>query len=222
MWLEPYIVDLAKGFLVSGIFLFVISVIFGAMHGISHDHDVGGDHDISPDHDVSFDHDLSADHDFSIDHDMALDHGWDHSGVHGESSETSTPLMLLVSTFMLSFGFFGTTLFEITINPYIRLATILLVPVLVTVVVSNFWRRIAQTELGEIVNKAKIVGKIGIVVHRTSFRGGTIRVEIGPPLGAILLPARTLKPTDEYLHGERVTIVEWDGNICVCDAQPTY
>jgi len=219
MWWQDYLLDLSKGFLVSGIFLFAISVLLGAMHGFGHDHDAVGDHGLSADHDTSFDHD----HDFSIDHhDIAADQDWDHTGVHGEGSGTSTPLMLLVSTFMLSFGFFGTTLFEITINPYIRLATILLVPVLVTVVVSNFWRRIAQTELGEIVDKAKIMGKIGIVVHRTSFRGGTIRVEIGPPLGAILLPARTLKPTDEYLHGERVTIVEWDGNICVCDAQPAY
>lgn len=219
MWWEPYLLDLSKGFLVSGIFLFAISVILGAMHGLGHDHDAAGDHGLSADHDASFDHD----HDFSIDdHDISADHDWDHTAVHGESSGTSTPLMLLASTFMLSFGFFGTTLFAITINPYFRLATILIIPVLVTVVVSNFWRRIAQTELGEIVDKAKIVGKIAIVVHRTSFRGGSIRVEIGPPLGTILLPARTLKPIDEYLNGERVSIVEFDGNICVVEAQPMY
>ena len=114
MWWEPYLLDLSKGFLISGLFLFVISVIFGAMHGFGHDHDLSGDHDIN----------IDGDYDASIDHDVDVDHDWDHSSVQGESSDTGTPLMLLAASFMLSFGFFGTTLYEIAMNPYLRLLTI--------------------------------------------------------------------------------------------------
>lgn len=217
MWWEPFLLDLSRGFFISGIFLFVINTIFGALQGFGHDQDVSGDHDYSLDHDIDADYDLTMDHDVSIDQDM------DQTSVYSESSETSTPLMLLASTFMLSFGFFGTSLFSIDLDSYFRLAAILMAPVLVTMIVANFWQRIAKTELGNIVDRPKLIGRIGIVVHQLSYRGGSIRVEIGPPFGVVQLPAKTLKPMDEFLKGDRIAIAEFDGNICVCvEAQPMF
>lgn len=195
LWWETYLLDLSQGFLVCGVLLLIITFVAGALHGLGDDHDF----------DKDFDHDI--DHDFDKD-------------LQTESAETGTPIMLLASTYMLSFGAFGTSLFLISMNAYIRLVAIIAAPVLATTIVSFFWRKVAKSELGEIVSTVTIEGMIGIVVHHIDFRGGSVRVEIGPPLGTVLLPARTLKPSDEYHRGERVTIVERDGNTCIVEAQP--
>lgn len=61
-------------------------------------------------------------------------------------------------------------------------------------------------------------GKCARVVQQTNFHGGSIQAETGPPLGEILLSARTRIPSEEYLKGTLVKIVEFDGDICVVEA----
>lgn len=213
MWWEPFVMDLARGFLFSGLLLFTITLVTAGMSW-GHDHtvDVTADHDISADMGVSV-----ADKDFDHDHDFDHDIDTDHGTIATESSESSTPLMLMVSTFMLSFGFFGEMLFRLSMSSYIRIVTIIGATFLVTIAISYLWRKVAKSSLGNIVSSVVLIGRLAVVVHQTTRIGGSVRVEIGAPLGTTLLPARSRTPDISHERGEEVLIVGREGTTCIVD-----
>ncbi len=214
---DAVLLDISVGFFISGIILFVLTAI---LLGVSFDH--GGDHSVDghdiDGHDVS--HDISHDvGDHSIDgHDVGdhdLSHGVGHEDVHTEASGDSAPIILLVSTFMLSFGAMGISLFQIQMDSFLRTLIIFLTPIILSASVRALWKRIAKSELGSIVHPKELVGKKGTIVHQTTYRGGSVRVTIEGPMGSILLPAKSYEAGEEFYKGDIVEILDAEGTTCL-------
>ena len=95
-------------------------------HDIDHDfdHSVGIDHDVG---DVDLDVDVDVDSDLSVGIDkdihIGMDKGLDLTD-HGYDADTPAPLMLLMGTFMISFGGTGFILIDDTINVFILFAVL--------------------------------------------------------------------------------------------------
>ncbi|MFX1520402.1 MAG: NfeD family protein [Promethearchaeota archaeon] len=215
---EAVLLDISVGFFISGILLFVLTVIFLGIHGLDHngDHSIDG-HDIDG-HDIS--HDISHDvGDHSIDsHDTGdhdISHGVGHEDVHSETGGDSAPLMLLISTFMLSFGAMGISLFQIQMDSLMRAMIIFLTPIVITIVVARIWRKLAKSELGALVHPRELIGRTGIIVHQTTYRGGSIRVTIEGPMGSISFPAKSNEVGEEFYKGDVVEIVDAEGTTCL-------
>jgi membrane protein implicated in regulation of membrane protease activity len=215
---EAVLLDISVGFFISGIILFVLTALLLGIHGLDHsgDHSVDG-HDMDG-HDIS--HEVSHDvGDHSIDgHDIGdhdISHGVGHEDVHSETGGDSAPLMLLVSTFMLSFGAMGISLFQIQMDSFMRAMIIFLTPIVITVVVARIWRKLAKSELGAHVHPKDLIGSRGTIVHQTTYRGGSVRVPIEGPMGSILLPAKSYEPGEEFYKGDVVEIVDAEGTTCL-------
>ncbi len=219
---DAVLLDISVGFFISGIILFVLTaILLGVSFDHSGDHSVDGHdvdgHDIDG-HDVS--HDISHDvGDHSIDgHDVGdheFSHGVGHEDVHTEASGDSAPIILLVSTFMLSFGAMGISLFQIQMDSFMRALIIFLTPIIFTVAVRTLWKRIAKSELGSHVHPKELVGKKGTIVHQTTYRGGSVRVTIEGPMGSILLPAKSYEAGEEFYKGDIVEILDAEGTTCL-------
>lgn len=208
MWWDEVLLDISVGLFISGILLFVLTALLLGLHGFG-DKSVDG-HEIDGQdigHDIS-DHDIDGDHDFS--HDMG-----GHEDVHSETSGDSAPIILLVSTFMLSFGAMGISLFQIQMDSLIRALIIFSTPVVVTVIVSNIWKKIAKSELGAHVHPKELIGRTGTIVHQTTYRGGSVRVTIEGVMGSILLPAKSYEVGEEFYKGDQVKIVAAEGTTCL-------
>ena len=211
---DAVLLDISVGFFISGILLFILTAVLFGLYGFGHDgdhsvdgHDVDG-HDIS--HDIG-DHGIDG-HDIG-DHDFS--HGVGHEDVHSETGGDSAPLMLLVSTFMLSFGAMGISLFRIQMDSLMRAMIIFLTPIVITIVVARIWRKIAKSELGAHVHPKELIGKTGTIVHQTTYRGGSVRVAIEGPMGSILLPAKSYEVGEEFYKGDNVQIVDSEGTTCL-------
>ncbi|MFX1465860.1 MAG: NfeD family protein [Promethearchaeota archaeon] len=210
---EAVLLDISVGFFISGILLFVLTALLLGIHGLDHsgDHSIDG-HDISHDisHDVG-DHSIDG-HDVG-DHDMS--HGVEHEDVHSETGGDSAPLMLLVSTFMLSFGAMGISLFQIQMDSLMRIMIMFLTPIVITIVVARIWSKLAKSELGALVRPRELIGRTGTIVHQTTYRGGSVRVTTEGPMGAILFPAKSNEVGEEFYKGDVVEIVDAEGTTCL-------
>jgi membrane protein implicated in regulation of membrane protease activity len=214
---DAALLDISVGFFISGILLFVLTALLLGIHGLDHSdanvdgHDING-HDIGHgiSHDVG-DHSIDG-HDVG-DHDMS--HGVGHEDVHSETGGDSAPLMLLVSTFMLSFGAMGISLFQIQMDSLMRIMIMFLTPIVITVVVARIWRKLAKSELGALVSPRELIGRTGTIVHQTTYRGGSVRVTIEGPMGAILFPAKSNEVGEEFYKGDVVEIVDAEGTTCL-------
>jgi membrane protein implicated in regulation of membrane protease activity len=210
---DAVLLDISIGFFISGIILFVLTAILLGLH-FDHSgdqsvdgHDIDG-HDVG--HDIS-DHSIDG-HDIG-DHDISHEVG--HEDVQTEASGDSAPLILLVSTFMLSFGAMGISLFQIQMDSFVRALIIFLTPVILTILVRTIWKRIAKSELGSHVHPKELVGKKGTIVHQTTYRGGSVRITIEGPMGSILLPAKSFEAGEEFYKGEIVEIIDAEGTTCL-------
>ncbi|MFX1506132.1 MAG: hypothetical protein ACFFDC_08450 [Promethearchaeota archaeon] len=212
-------------------------------HGVSLDKDFSVDHDVSMDHDFSVDHDISVDHDFSVDHDISVDHdlsldtdvdhdisvGIDkdihidkHLDLQDHGADTPTPLMLLLGTFMITFGASGTFLIDAVaqgppLYSIILTAFIIGLPFGTTYVVTKVWARIAVSEAYETaLETIKIDDPVrtlttvdtqgGLVVIETQSIHGPVKMAAKTKYGAI---ARNMTAYVIEIQGNTLIIDEW-------------
>ncbi len=213
-------------------------------HDVSVDHGISLDKDFSLDHDVSVDHGISLDKDFSLDHEVSLDVDADvdidvdvdvdadvgvdidhdasvgvdkHLGVDDHGVDTPAPLMLLLGTFMITFGGSGTILIEAAIHPIILIILIFGLPFGTTYAVSRIWEKIAVSEIYETaVETIKIDDLVrtlttvdtkgGLVVIETSSIHGPVKMAAKTKYGAI---ARHMTAYVVEIQGTTLIIDEW-------------
>ena len=239
---EIIIRDLSLGFLISGILIFLLTVFLQGLHLFDHDTDLGTDHDLSVDHDIGIDHDLSVDHDIGIDHDLSVDHdiGVDHDlsadhdvGVDHDLSidqdlggeyGTPAPLFLLAATFLLVFGALGTSFYSLgdKINPFVRLAVVVSVPIISTLIVSWSWKKLAKSSLIELEVKGVRANDDVIALTNIDEDGGLVRAEYTKEDGVLVqikLPAKTL-PGVTILKGATAYIIDKQGSTLLVDEWP--
>jgi len=203
--------------------------VSGVDHGISIiDHDIGAvDHDVGVvDHDVGMiDHDIDVgDHDIGVaDHDITAD--TDVSEVHLDSlkdtTHTSAPIFLLLSTYFLMFGILGVSTLRIeSASAGIRIFRILVIiisPFLLALVITNIWKRISKTTTKPLIRGVQLIGKEAIVYVSVDNRGGTIHVDLGEGFGTQKLPAKSFDYYKKFERDERVRIVAVKNRIYIVD-----
>ena len=239
---EILVRDICLGFLLSGIMLFLITVIFQGMHLFDHDTDIGADHDISADHDIGIDHDVSIDHDIGIDHDISVDHdiGVDHdvsmdhdvSADHDISMDsdldgdygTPAPLLLLVATFMLIAGALGTSLYSLgdTVDPYARLGAVVAFLLFCTFLVSWTWGKVAKSSLIELEIDGVQADDDVVALTDIDENGGLVRaryISSDGETGQIKMAAKTL-PGVVVPKGATAYVIDKQGNTLLIDEWP--
>lgn len=203
-WWEEILKPTSNGFLVLGIILFVLVVVFQGLHLF--DHDI--DHDV--DHDISFDKDFSFDKDISLDHDM-------EGGIG--NADSATPLFLMAATFLLTFGGVGTILFEMEVNSYLRLAFTIGIPILTSLLVSYLWRKLAVSSLYDVAAD-RIRNDMEVrCVTSVDEKGGIVHVNVGPPEGTIKMAARA-HPGTIFKRGEPGYVIGKEGGQLIIDKWP--
>ena len=200
------------GSLISGLLLFFLTLIFTGGHLFDHDTDL--DHDI--DHDVSLDHDVGGD--ISLDKDIHI--GMDKSvdlHDHGFDADTPAPLMLLLGTFLISFGGTGVILLDSAIHLLITLSLIVLIPFGLTYFVSKLWAKIAVSEIydtaldtievdDEVKTLTTVDTKGGLVLIHTTSVHGPVKMSAKTKIGAI---ARDMIAYVVEVQKNSVIIDEW-------------
>lgn len=207
------------GSLISGFIIFFLTLFVQGSSLFEHDYDI--DHDI--DHDLGVDSDITigmdkdihigVDKDISVGVDKQLDLHDHHIDV-----DTPAPLMLLLGTFMITFGGTGTILINNqSIHPLVSISITILFPVLVTFAVSKLWTKIAvdetyQTALqtisidDEVKTLTTVDSQGGLVVIKTSSIHGPVKMAAKTRLGAVPkdMPAYVVE-----IQGTTLIIDEW-------------
>ncbi len=197
-WWEQILKPTSNGFLVLGIMLFILVVVFQGLHIF--DHDV--DHDV--DHDISFDKDISLDHD--------VEGGIGHD-------DSATPLFLMAATFLLTFGGVGTIFFEMEMNSFLRLGFIISLPILTSLVVSYLWRKLAVSSLSEVAaDRIKVDMEVRCITS-VDEKGGLVHVRVGPPEDTIKMAARA-HPGTIFKKREPGYVIGKEGGQLIIDKWP--
>jgi hypothetical protein len=227
----PLIIFILKqiclGSLVSGLLIFLLTLIFTGGHLFDHDADL--DHDI--DHEVSFDHDIGdvdVGGDISIDKDIHIGVDKDiHVGVdkavdlhdHGFDADTPAPLMLLLGTFLISFGGTGVILLDSAIHFAITLSLIALIPIGVTYLVSKSWAKLAVSEIYETALETISVDDEVKTLTTVDTDGGLVLIHTSSIHGPVKMSAKTR--TGAIAKGMIAYVVEVQKNSVIIDEWPS-
>ena len=213
------------GSLISGLIIFFLTLFLQGGHLFGDDADFDHDFDksISLDHDVGdvdldTDIDLDAGGDISLEKDIhiGMDKGVDIHD-HGFDSDTPTPLMLLLGSFMISFGGTGVILLDSTLNLLITLILIIAIPVGVTYSVSKAWAKLAVSEIydtaletikidDEVKTLTTVDEEGGLVLIVTSSIHGPVKMAARTEVGAI---AKEMKAYVTKIEKNTLVIDEW-------------
>ena len=200
------------GSLISGFIIFFLTMFIQGSNLFDHDYDV--DHDI--DHEVGGVESgvtIGMDKDISIGVDEHLDLSDHHIDV-----DSPAPFMLLLGTFMITFGGTGTVLLNNqTVDPIISITITIIFPVLVTFAVSKLWTRIAvdetyQTALetinidDEVKTLTTVDTQGGLVVIETSSIHGPVKMAAKTRFGAV---PRNMPAYVVEIKGITLIIDEW-------------
>jgi hypothetical protein len=233
--------EVCWGSLISGLIIFFLTLILQGSHLFHHDVDHDIDHDVSLDHDVSVDHGISLDKDFSLDHDVSLDVDADvdidtdvgididhdasvgvdkHLGFDDHDVDTPAPLMLLLGTFMITFGGSGTVLIEAAIPPLILIVIIFGLPFGTTYAVSKIWEKIAVSEIYEIALETMNVDDPVKTLTTVDEKGGLVVIETSSIHGPVKMAAKTR--FGAIARGMTAYVVEVQGNTLIIDEWSTF
>jgi len=188
------------GSLISGLMIFFLTLFLQGSHLFDHDTDL--DHDF--DHDISIDHDvgdisLDTDIDIDVDVDTGIEISMDkdvHLGMdkdidHGLGADTPAPLMLLLGTFMISFGGSGVILIDYPIHIILLLIIIIAIPVGTTYLISKAWSKLAVSDMyAPPVETIKVDDEV-TTLTTVDTEGGLVRIETSSVQGAIKMSAKT-------------------------------
>ena len=209
---EVWILQAAFGSLISGIILFVFSLIIAGMSMGDSDTDVSADSDI--DFDAAIDIDVDVDIDVDIDAGIDIDTGdvdvgdvgVDTNGIEGGhethvSHETTAPIILLLSTFLLMFGTIGYPIYDYELfSPLIRISISIITPILFVKGVSYFWRKYLSNEFAYEVPRVKVDNQVKTLT-RVDENGGMVLADTSDIdrsekqlhfIGSIKMQAKTL------------------------------
>ncbi len=188
------------GSLISGLMIFFLTLFLQGGHLFDHDTDL--DHDF--DHDISIDHDigdisLDTDIDVDIEVDTGIDISMDkdvHLGMdkdvdHGLAGDTPAPLMLLLGTFMISFGGTGVILIDTAIHILLLLILIITIPVGTTYLISKTWSRLAVSEMYDPPLETINVDDEVTTLTTIDTEGGLVRINTSSVQGPIKMSAKT-------------------------------
>ncbi|MHA1974209.1 MAG: NfeD family protein [Candidatus Hodarchaeales archaeon] len=201
------------GSLISGLIIFFLTLFLQGGHFFDSDTDF--DHDVSLDHgDLNLDTDLSVDMDHGPDFHVDKEFGLKD---HGFESDSPTPLMLLLGTFLITFGGIGLVLLQTNLEPFSIILFSFLIPILTTVGMSKIWSRVTvsdtyQTPLEtiKIDDKVKTITTVdtdgGLVVIDTSSVQGPIKMAAKTKYGAI---AKNMEAYVIDIQGNTLIIDEW-------------
>ncbi|PWI47283.1 hypothetical protein CEE45_12370 [Candidatus Heimdallarchaeota archaeon B3_Heim] len=191
------------GSLISGLLIFFLTLILQGSQLFDHDTDLDHDIDHDFDHGVGIDHDLGGvDLDVDVDIDSDLTVGIDkdiHLGMdknldlhdHGFDADTPAPLMLLLGTFMISFGGTGVIMIDNTINIIVLLAVLFLVPIGTTYFISKVWARIAVSEIYETPLQTMKVDDEVKTLTTVDTEGGLVLIHTSSIHGPVKMSAKT-------------------------------
>lgn len=171
---ELIVLQITLGSLISGIILFLFSVIVSSMN-LDHS---GPD---APDSDIHFDG-FGSDTDFGsnveLDHHLNLEH-----------LEGSAPLMLLMSTFFLMFGSIGYPIYQYELfTPLLRLLISIIGPLIFVKLVSLVWRRFLASESAYEIPHVKVDNQV------------TTLTKVDENGGLVLADTSDIDRTQEKLH----------------------
>ncbi|MHA1993696.1 MAG: hypothetical protein ACW97Z_04085 [Candidatus Hodarchaeales archaeon] len=191
------------GSLVSGLLIFFLTLILQGSHLFDHDTDLDHDIDHDFDHSVGIDHDIGdVDFDADVDIDSDVSVGIDkdvHIGMdkdlnltdHGYDADTPAPLMLLLGTFMISFGGTGVILIDNTINIILLLAVLVLVPLGTTYLISKAWSKIAVSEIYDTALQTMKIDDEVKTLTTVDTEGGLVLIQTSSIHGPVKMSAKT-------------------------------
>ncbi|OLS22992.1 MAG: hypothetical protein HeimC3_26890 [Candidatus Heimdallarchaeota archaeon LC_3] len=245
--LEPWeaiLLSIIRGSFIGGIIFFLFSFFVNLSHigdqghDTSIDHDVGLDVDVDGDIDVGIDIDTDVDISIDIDHDIDvstdIDHDIDHSIDHDSEIQSFTdtspaPFLLLLSSFLLSFGALGEILYNLALDPILRLLIVVSLPFLLTKGVSRLWKKVAVDSSYEIPS-VKIDNQV-ITLTTVDHNGGLVIADssdINRPgeklhlLGRIKMQAKTIPGNEPIPKGSIGYVVDIDKKqTLIIDLWPT-
>jgi hypothetical protein len=176
------------GSFISGLIIFFLTLFLQGGHLFDHDTDF--DHDISIDHDVG-DIGLDTDIDVDVEVDAGIDVTIDKDADHGLGGDTPAPLMLLLGSFMISFGGTGLVLIDSVIHILLLLILIITIPVGTTYLISKVWSRLAVSEMYEPPLKTIKVDDEVTTLTTVDTKGGLVRILTSSVHGPIKMSAKT-------------------------------
>lgn len=210
------------GSLISGLMIFFLTLFLQGSHLFDHDTDLDHDfdHDISIDHDVGdigVDVDVDTDIEISVDKDIHL--GMDKDVDHGLGGDTPTPLMLLLGSFMISFGGTGVILIDSAIHVLLVLSLTVAIPVGTTYVISKAWSKLAVSDMYEPPLETINVDDEVITLTTVDTEGGLVRINTSSVHGPIKMSAKT---TSGAIAKEMIAyVVEVQKNSLIIDEWPS-
>jgi hypothetical protein len=179
---ELLILQVALGSLISGVILFIFSIIISGMSM--------GDSDIdSADTDLDFDAGLDIDMGVDVDIDVGIDidspdinvdvghvevgSGEVESGFHSTHlHNSSAPILLLMSTFLLMFGSIGYPLYQYELfSPVLRLGVSIISPIFFVKIVSYIWRRYLSGEFAYEIPRVKVDNQVKTLTKVDEYGG---------------------------------------------------
>jgi len=216
------------GSLISGLMIFFLTLFLQGSHLFDHDTDLDHDfdHDISIDHDVG-DIDIDADIDVDIDVDTDIEVSMDkdvHLGMdkdvdHGLGGDTPTPLMLLLGSFMISFGGTGVILIDSAIHIILLLSLIIAIPVGTTYMISKAWTKLAVSDMYEAPLKTINIDDEVTTLTTVDTEGGLVRIQTSSVHGPIKMSAKTKSGA---IAKEMIAyVVEVEKNSLIIDEWPS-
>jgi hypothetical protein len=244
--LEPWeniFLSLVHGFLIGGIILFLFSLFVNLGHGGDHDGEVDadsgieieahGDIDAGVDIDVDVEVDVDTGLDMSIEADHDIDHSSGHENhsadVHSTTGTSPAPFLLLLSSFMLTFGIMGEIIYSIALNPLIRILLLFFFPIFVTKGISYTWKKLAVESSYEIPS-IKIDNQV-LTLTAVDEAGGLVladTTDINRPkeklhfLGKIKMQAKTIPGNKPITKGKIGYVIDIDEkNTLIIDEWPT-
>ena len=210
------------GSLISGLMIFFLTLFLQGSHLFDHDTDLDHDfdHDISIDHDIGdigVDIDVDTDIGISVDKDIHL--GLDKDVDHGLGGDTPTPLMLLLGSFMISFGGTGVILIDSAIHILLVLSLIVAIPVGTTYIISKAWSKLAVSDMYDPPLETINVDDEVTTLTTVDTKGGLVRINTSSVHGPIKMSAKTISGA----IGKRMIayVVEVQKNSLIIDEWPS-
>jgi hypothetical protein len=228
--------QICLGSLICGFIIFFLTVFLQGSHLFDQDTDISHDFDKSVSLDqggidvgeADLDLDIDTDIDIDVDTEVGISLDKDiHMGVdkyidlhdHGIGADTPTPLMLLLGTFMITFGGSGTFLLESAVHPLIQIIIILGLPIGATFAVSKVWEKIAISETYETaIETIKIDDEVQTLTTIDN-KGGLVVIETSSIHGPIKMAAKT--NYGAIAKGMIAYVIEIKENTLIIDEWPT-
>lgn len=183
--------------------------------------DDGVDDGLEPD--VDSETDAKADHSDDLGVDQSQPGPISISAARGGHSDllifnNRTPISLVFSLYLLSLGATGTSSYDLMGNKILWAGLIIVVPFLVTKLLSKVWQKIAKNTTYQVRRGDQLLGRLARVKIDVSNDGGVISVQNSDSVQQV--PARPLYPLAWFYPGDMVYICKFQDGVYLVDSNP--